>query len=52
MNRYTHRVIRVKTGNLCSEHTTKELAEKMVARLVAMSGGKLTRADFRIEPIA
>ena len=36
-------------GGLCSTHRTLALAEKALARLVAMSRGKLTAAAFKIE---
>jgi hypothetical protein len=49
-SRYTHRI--VLRGSLCSQHTGKALAEKARGRLVAMSNGKLTTADFQIEEIA
>jgi hypothetical protein len=48
-SKYTHRVIR--KGGLCSEHGSRALADKAVARLVAMSRGKLTATDFQIEEI-
>jgi hypothetical protein len=46
--RFTHRVERVSTGANCGEHMSFELATKRVGRLVAMSNGRLTAADFRI----
>lgn len=47
MRKYTHKVTR--NGSLCSEHTSHALAEKAVARYVAMSNGKLTKENFKIE---
>lgn len=49
MKRYTHRVVRVSDGALCGEHTSVGLARKRRGRLVAMSNGKMTANDFRIE---
>lgn len=46
---YTHKVIRISTGDLCSEHTSLALAEKAAARLNGM--GKNPHA-FRAEPMA
>jgi hypothetical protein len=43
---YTHKVTRGQT--ICSEHTSLANAQKQVARLVRMSRGKLTAADFQI----
>jgi hypothetical protein len=49
--RYTHRVVRVCDGADWGEHTSEALARKRLGRLLAMSNGKLTAADFRIEGI-
>jgi len=37
-----------RNGNLCSEHLSRKAAEKMASRLLAMSKGRLTAADFEI----
>lgn len=42
------RVIRAATGSLLSEHATRQMAERMVRRLVGMSHGRLTAAAFEI----
>ena len=49
MNSAKYKVIRIESNSDCGQHSTRELAEKRISRLVAMSNGKLTRADFRIE---
>lgn len=35
----------------CGNHKTEALARKRVARIVAMSKGKLSETEFNIEPI-
>lgn len=48
-NKYPFRVVRVTdlTGD-CGQHKTRAAAEKRVARLVSMSNGKRSTADFLI----
>ena len=48
MSQYAFRVEHSKTGRLAGESHTREGAEKLVSRLVAMSKGKSTRADWKV----
>jgi hypothetical protein len=48
MRKYTHRVIRLEDDEDVGEHTSEALARKRVDRLVSMSRGKRTKADFAI----
>jgi hypothetical protein len=48
-SKYTFRVERSnEPGTDCGQHKTLAAAQKRVARLVSMSNGKRTAADFRI----
>jgi hypothetical protein len=46
--KYAYKVTR--NGGLCSKHKTEAAARKAVRRYVAMSRGKLTERDFKVEP--